>query len=225
MEQILNNRPIGVDVENDHDDVITPNHLMTGRRLETCGEVNVSEDNVEEDFRNVKIVRRKRFIDTLLDHFWSRWCKEYLDILRDSQRNDDRRSSSAPNVNDIVIVYDEKMPRQLWRLGRIMKLLISDDGQIRGAEVKIGKANAMIRRPVNKLYPLIVHDGDIVDTKPFTIKKCNENDKTKSQLKDVVDVCKESYNQSNETNDNRGERKRPRRQAAILGDIRRKFEQ
>ena len=147
-------------------------------------------------------MKRKRFIDTLLDHFWSRWCKEYLNILRENQRRDRGKAlSSIPNVNDVVIVYEEKMPRQLWRLGRIVKLLISNDGQVRGAEVKIGKTNSIIRRPVNKLYPLITAENN-VDSKPF----CNK------------------LNETGET-DETGEakiNKRQRRNAAILGDIRRK---
>ena len=29
------------------------------------------------------------------------------------------------------------------------------DGQVRGAEVKVGKSSAVIRRPVNRLYPIV----------------------------------------------------------------------
>ena len=109
-------------------------------------------------------------MDKLLDHFWSRWKKEYLNILRDSQRNGQGRIiSSIPNVNDIVIIHDEKLPRQLWRLGRIVKILHSNDGRVRGAEVKVGKTKSIIRRPVNKLYPLI--EGE-VNSKPFKVGEC-----------------------------------------------------
>ena len=44
VEQILNNRPIGIDDENGNDEMITPNHLMSGRRLETSGGI-VEPDN------------------------------------------------------------------------------------------------------------------------------------------------------------------------------------
>ena len=36
-------------------------------------------------------------------------------------------------VNNIVIIYDEKLPRQLWKLGVILSLLVGPDDIIRGA--------------------------------------------------------------------------------------------
>ena len=40
IELVLNNRPIGVDFEDDYEDVLTPNHLTFGRRLESSSDVN-----------------------------------------------------------------------------------------------------------------------------------------------------------------------------------------
>ena len=74
-------------------------------------------------------------------------------------------------MRDVVIVHDEKEPRHLWRIGRIVKLLDSEDGEVRGAEVKLGKSNSIIRRPVNKLYPLVIYsdkNDESVDNVPFT---------------------------------------------------------
>ena len=58
-------------------------------------------------------------------------------------------------VGDIVIVYDEKLPRHIWRLGKIEALIPGGDGCVRGAVVKMGKTGATIKRPVNKLFPLV----------------------------------------------------------------------
>ena len=41
IEFILNNRPIGVDYDDDQEEVLTPNHLVFGRRLES---INISGD-------------------------------------------------------------------------------------------------------------------------------------------------------------------------------------
>ena len=42
IEQILNNRPIGADYQDDQEDVVTPNHLIVGRWLETSNDgVNI----------------------------------------------------------------------------------------------------------------------------------------------------------------------------------------
>ena len=51
-------------------------------------------------------------------------------------------------------MHDEKQPRQQWLLGKIVELLPGSDGKIRGAKVKIGRTKNIIRRPVNRLYPI-----------------------------------------------------------------------
>ena len=40
IELILNNRPIGVVYVEDHEDALTPNHLVFGRRLEVVNDVD-----------------------------------------------------------------------------------------------------------------------------------------------------------------------------------------
>ena len=95
----------------------------------------------------------------MLNHFWRRWCKEYLSSLREYQRVTSGKRSSKIQVNDIVIIYDENQPRHLWRLGNVEKLITGDDGNSRGAEVKCGKTGVTIRRPVNKLYPLVTNNS------------------------------------------------------------------
>ena len=125
----------------------------------------------------------------MLDHFWGRWRKEYLSYLRENQKSTHRRRTETAKLHDVVIVYDEKEPRHLWRIGKIVLLITSEDGKIRGAEVKIGKTNSIIRRPVNKLYPLVTNtEEETVDNTPFN-----------------------AHN-------------RPKRNAAEIGQLRRKFE-
>ena len=41
--------------------------------------------------------------------------------------------------------------------GRVENLIPGRDNRIRGAEVKVGKTGALIRRPVNRLYPLLTN--------------------------------------------------------------------
>ena len=84
----------------------------------------------------------------MLDHFWARWRKEYVTYLRESQRYSFNPRSTTVSLDDIVIVFDEKEPRNFWRIGRVVKLIPSEiDDEIRGVEI-MGKANAIIRRPV-----------------------------------------------------------------------------
>ena len=146
---ILNSRPLGFVYDNDYEDILTPNHLLFGRKLYTSNETQQS--NIMDEFDSTK---RYNHLNMLLSHFWSRWKNEYVTSLREFQKKYKQSNKLTPNINDIVIVYEEKQPRNKWKLGRIDSLIKGTDGQIRGANVMMGKTKNLISRPVNKLYPI-----------------------------------------------------------------------
>ena len=149
IELILNNRPIEVDYDDDQEDILSPNHLIFGRQLPTT---NMSTQNRDSD---LNLSKRKKMLQTILNHFWSRWRREYVTSLRQFQKSKQNKSATQEiRKNDIVIIYDEKVPRHLWRLGRVVDIIPSRDCNIRAAKVKVGKTGAIINRPINKLYPL-----------------------------------------------------------------------
>ena len=43
------------------------------------------------------------------------------------------------DVSDIVIVHDDHLPRELWKLGRILDVMKGRDGQISGATIKMAR--------------------------------------------------------------------------------------
>ena len=94
----------------------------------------------------------------MLSHFWNRWRKEYVTSLRENQRLTKQRHSTNIEKNDVVIIYEDKQPRHLWKLGRVINVIPGRDGRVRGANVKVGKSGAIIRRPVNRLFPVVKVD-------------------------------------------------------------------
>ena len=57
------------------------------------------------------------------------------------------------NVNDVVLDFHEKVPRQFWRVAIVMQVLPSRDSEkIREAIVRIAKTNTILKHPVNKLF-------------------------------------------------------------------------
>ena len=159
VELILNNRPIGADYDDDQEEVLTPNHLVFGRRLESVndiGEVEVTDAGAS----NKKFIKRKKLIESMLSHFWDTWRKEYLTSLRESQRVSRKRHAAKIAVDDVVIIYDDKQPRHLWKIGKVNSLISGQDGRIRGAHVKVGRTGALIKRPVNRLYPFVKADDE-----------------------------------------------------------------
>ena len=182
IELIINSRSLDYVYDDDTEVTITPNHLLFGHKLEIS---NTYEHAVVSPNKPEK---RYKYIQSILTHFWNRWSKEYLTSLREHDKmQKSKRNINFPEEGDIVIIYEDKMPRQQWRLGRIVELLRSKDNAVRAAKVLVGRTRNVIERPVNKLYPLEKGDKHLDD-------------------------------ESLETNGFRG-----RREAAVIGELRRKF--
>ena len=174
IEVVLNSRPLCELYDNDYEDPLTPNHLLFGGKLPQC---NTYEGT---NSKNINGKQRVRYIETLIDHFWHRWRKEYCVSLRNFQRMCRKKNNLIPKENDVVIIYQEKVPRQNWRLGKIISLVPSKDGDIRAAKVLVGKTRRIIERPVNKLYPIefSVENTDVEPTKKNNIYENNDNEMT-----------------------------------------------
>ena len=67
IELILNNRPIGVDYDDDQKDILTPNHLIFGRKL--LSQNDNQHDINELHNNNGDLIKRKKMLSTILDHF------------------------------------------------------------------------------------------------------------------------------------------------------------
>ena len=59
-------------------------------------------------------------INCMSNHFLDRWRREYVVNLRETQRTSKLNIDSLKiNVNDIVLVIYEKVPRHFWRIAII----------------------------------------------------------------------------------------------------------
>ena len=86
----------------------------------------------------------------------------FRETLRTSKLN---INSLKINVNDIVLVIYEKVPRHFWRIAIVTRVLPSRDSEIRGAIVRIAKTNTILERPINKLFAFenTYHDTNQTD--------------------------------------------------------------
>ena len=94
--------------------------------------------------------------------------------LRETQRTSKLNIDSLKiNVNDIVLVFYEKVPRHFWRIAIVTRVLPSRDSEIRGVIVRIAKTNTILKRPVNKLFAqLKTHVMTLTKQIRQVIKKC-----------------------------------------------------
>ena len=159
----------------------------------------------------------------MLTHFWNQWRKEYVTSLREHQRYLFKGRSRTIQLNDIVIVFDEKCPRHLWRTAKVEKLLHGGDGCIRGAEVKLSRSGNRIRRPVSKLYPLVTEtENSDIEDKNESIAARNLIGETDIIPSTDTKEVSESRSSKRSPDIEKQGRHGPRRVAAIVGEIRRK---
>lgn len=160
---IVNSRPLTTDSLNDPNSLepLTPNHLVT---MKTSTPLPPPGQFVKEDSYAQK---RWRHVQYLLEQFWSRWKREYLQNIMVRQKW--HKPKRNMQIGDIVMDKDEMQPRSQWKLGRILDTVKDTDGLVR--KVKIGfaarnlnkrgqRVNKMsvVERPVHKLV-LLLEDG------------------------------------------------------------------
>uniref|UniRef100_A0A7M6DQ45 Integrase catalytic domain-containing protein n=1 Tax=Clytia hemisphaerica TaxID=252671 RepID=A0A7M6DQ45_9CNID len=118
IEVMINNRPLTY-VYPEMEEALTPNHLIFGRRI------NMVAEKLGE--RTAQVEKRVQYLETLLEHFWNRWNKEYLTELREHYQQKYMKRRPIAKVNDIVLIMDDKLARSKWRVGIIEKLIPSKD--------------------------------------------------------------------------------------------------
>ena len=144
VESILNNRPLS-QVGDDPDDLIpiTPSQLIIGRRMDNLADPNFQQaKDVTLDF---KTMWRKRQV--LLNSFWKRWSTSYLQNLNVRQKW--RIPNHTDLQNRVVLIRDDNMSRNEWKMGRIVEQIPSKDGMIRAVRLQTSKG--FIRRPIQRL--------------------------------------------------------------------------
>ena len=154
VECTLNARPLTYVYNEVELEVITPSHLLHGRNIKSLPDYPLEE----EDYKDVDVGARYRYLTTKLAHYWSRWRNEYLVNLREQHLNKSKPGSKFVQIGDIVLIGDDSKKRNQWRLGVVQELVPGKDGEVRGAKVRVASKGktSIWARPVQKLFPIEV---------------------------------------------------------------------
>lgn len=140
-EAVINSRPL-TPCSNDPKDMkaLTPYDILLLRPVVPLPNgLFVKEDTY--------VTKSYKAAQHLANVFWARFRKEYLPSLQ--IRSKWRRERKDIQVNDLVLLVDEKAPRGVWLMGRVSKVKLSDDGHVRSLTVITARRE--YERPVTKV--------------------------------------------------------------------------
>ncbi|XP_055622591.1 uncharacterized protein LOC129766753 [Toxorhynchites rutilus septentrionalis] len=144
IEAILNSRPLFAhSTDPTEPEAITPAHFLVGRPLTAIPEPILEEIPINR-------LTRWQHLQQLRDHFWRRWSKEYLNTLQSRQKWTKASKNVTPGV--VVLLKEDNLPPQSWRLGKIVNVYPGIDSTVRVVDVQT--STGLYRRPVSKLAPL-----------------------------------------------------------------------
>uniref|UniRef100_A0A915DWB5 DUF5641 domain-containing protein n=1 Tax=Ditylenchus dipsaci TaxID=166011 RepID=A0A915DWB5_9BILA len=147
---------------------LTPAHFLLPHSSRNG--VPIADPEALDEF-NPYETNRDKLIKSLLqstkklDQYWSQWRKEYLRSLRERQTPYSSANHRQPAVGEVVLIQEELAPRGTWKMGRINKLVESNDGVVRTAEV-LSHGNRLLRLPTKLLIPLEL--PEVFETPPST---------------------------------------------------------
>lgn len=153
VEAVLNSRPLSY-VHNDTDEPqpLTPSHFLVGERLTSLPPKTMVLESSSSNLNKEHAVRRWKYRQRLLTTFWNRWRKDYLMDLKSAHTSDSIKATMLKE-GDVVLIGEDKVPRQTWKMGRIEKLNSGRDGLVRSCCVRTS-SGSVLRRPVQLLCSL-----------------------------------------------------------------------
>ena len=159
-EAVVNSRPLTAEsiTSPGSAEALTPNHFLT---LKT--KVVVPPPGI---FKSADLYSKKwwRRVQHLTNEFWLRWKKEFLLSLQERQKWTKPRKNLQ--VNDVVIIKEDYVPRNQWRVCRVVEALPDEDGLVRKVKLEVGNRNlalsgkrsqplVTLERPIHKLVLLM----------------------------------------------------------------------
>lgn len=149
-EAVVNSRPLTyVHSQAEELTPLTPSHLLIGRRLTSLPSPG---GNIVTTSTKSTVTRQSQRRSALMDLFWRRWRREYLLELRSAHFAAGLPQKSVKE-GDIVLLGEDKTPRQLWKLCRVVETFPGRDGKARACRIILPNKKEL-RRPVQALYPL-----------------------------------------------------------------------
>ncbi|XP_028177436.1 uncharacterized protein LOC114365145 [Ostrinia furnacalis] len=106
---------------------------------------------------HINTLSRYARTQSLKHHFWNRYYMEYISELQ--KRSKWRRDGGQPQIGEMVLIKDDRLPPNRWLLGRVTAVFPGADGVNRVADVYT--SSGTMRRAYNRLCPLPTLEPDV----------------------------------------------------------------
>ena len=129
---------------------LTPSHLLTMKSkvvMPPPGHFQLTDFHLNKRWRRVQY---------LANEFWNRWKKEFVQSLQPRQKWIAVRRNLQ---DDIVIIMDENLPRNRWKLARVQEAFPSDDGLVR--KVKMAIATESLEDSGRPTKPIVFLESSV----------------------------------------------------------------
>ncbi|XP_065078611.1 uncharacterized protein LOC135701683 [Ochlerotatus camptorhynchus] len=159
IEAQLNSRPLyALSDDPSEPEPLTPGNFMIDRPLTAIP---------EPSYEGIPVNRLSRwqYVQRLRSDFWKRWSQEYLLELQLRQKWTKKRGNINPGM--VVLIKDDNLPPQYWKIGKVEKTYSGADGMVRMVDVQT--KDGLLKRPIHKLAPLPILDN------ASTSKAANDN--------------------------------------------------
>ncbi|CAG7724745.1 unnamed protein product [Allacma fusca] len=141
IEACLNSRPLSP-MSTDPSDLnaLTPGHFLVGDSLVAIP---------GESLTGVPMNRLDRWqlLQQTVQHFWKRWSGEYLTRLQQRPKWWTPKADVVEGI--LVLIKDNNLPPQKWKLARVVQLHPGPDGHTRVVTLKT--LDGELKRPITKL--------------------------------------------------------------------------
>jgi hypothetical protein len=142
---LLNCRPIQLVSDQNDYETLTPNHFLLPGLAGAIFPPEVSEED------RLKLPVRLRHQIMVQQHVWKRFKAEIVPML--GPRKKWCVEHENLRENDVVLEIDDDLPRGVWRLLRISRIIPSEDGLVRKVEV-VNSTGKLYLRPISRLIPI-----------------------------------------------------------------------
>ena len=185
----INNRPLAYVSDEDMDKALTPYQLMHDRDI--CKPVQTLDFVASMNLGECK--RRVHHVCKLLRDCWVRFRDTYMNELRQMNMYRQAKGGRTRRISVGEVCYikeDGPSVRTQWKKGKVVELVVGNDGMIRGARLKVlsnSGQQSNVYRPLQKLIPFEIRETSEGQADSKGVEDGGEEEAEKNEHSDAAE--------------------------------------